>query len=76
MARRRQLAADLLAVGFGLVLALVAGELVLRAFWPQRSALTIGMFRKDPDAGFRLREGYRNEVRTPEFRTAIVIDGS
>lgn len=74
MPDRRRLATDLLAVGLGTIVALVAGELVLRAFWPQRSALTIGMFRKDTDAGFRLQEGYRNEVRTPEFRTAIVVD--
>jgi hypothetical protein len=32
------------------------------------------MFRSDPDAGFRLQESYENEVRTPEFRTAVVTD--
>ncbi|MGH2571161.1 MAG: hypothetical protein ACRDGR_08055, partial [bacterium] len=67
-------AANTLALLFGLTVAIAAGELLLRAFWPQRSAVTIGMFRTDSDAGFRLQESYRNEVRTPEFRTAVVTD--
>jgi hypothetical protein len=72
--RRRRLAANLLALGLGVVVALAAGELLLRALWPQRSADTIGMFREDPDAGYRLQEGHRSEVRTPEFRTRILTD--
>jgi len=74
MSRRRALAANLLALVFGTVVAVAAGEFLLRLFWPQRSPVTVGMFRQDPDAGFRLQEGFRNEVRTPEFRTKILVD--
>jgi hypothetical protein len=72
--RPRAFTANLLALAFGSAVAIATGELVLRAFWPQRSAVTIGMFRTDPDAGFRLQESYENEVRTPEFRTEVVTD--
>ncbi len=72
--RRRRMIANVLVVLFGTTVALAMGEIVLRVFWPQRSPVTIGMFRPDPDAGFRLQGNYRNEVRTPEFRAAIRTD--
>lgn len=58
----------------GVVVAVVAGELALRAFWPQRSLVTLGMFRKDPAAGYALQPGYANFVRVPEYTTDIRID--
>lgn len=58
----------------GLFVALVAAEWGLRAFWPQRSFVTVGMFEPDPDAGYRLQRNYRNDVRVPEYRTRIVTD--
>ena len=58
----------------GIVLAIGAGEMLLRALWPQRSPVTIGMFREDADAGYALRSDYRNEVRVPEFTIAIRTD--
>jgi len=56
------------------VLAALAGELALRWFWPQRSDATIGMFEADPDAGYRLRSGYRSSVRLPEYAVEIRTD--
>ena len=53
---------------------LVLAELGLRAFWPQRSDVTLGMFRVDPHAGYSLRPEYRNEVRLPEYSARIRID--
>jgi len=70
----RRLAFPVLAVGLGLVLAALAGEGLLRVLWPQRSAVTVGMFRADPDAGYALQPGYRNVVRVPEYTTRILID--
>lgn len=58
----------------GCVVALGLGELVLRTFWPQHSDLTLGMFEQDPDAGYRLRGSYRNEIRVPEYRTVVRTD--
>lgn len=58
----------------GLAVALLVAEGGLRAFWPQRSFVTVGMFEADPDAGYRLRSDYRNDVRVPEYRTLIVTD--
>ena len=75
MTGTRSWRANLAAILFGCVLALVAGELVLRWFWPQRSAVTLGMFRADPDAGYSLLPEYRNVVRVPEFTTVVRIDG-
>ncbi|MCA9753995.1 MAG: hypothetical protein KC591_17485 [Gemmatimonadetes bacterium] len=67
--------ADWLALVFGVVVAVAAGEGLLRLFWPQRSDVTLGMFRADPWAGYSLRPEYRNEVRLPEYRTRIHVDG-
>ena len=58
----------------GCVVALGLGELGLRTFWPQHSDATLGMFEQDPDAGYRLRGSYRNEIRVPEYRTAVCTD--
>jgi lysophospholipase L1-like esterase len=58
----------------GVALASVAGEFALRLFWPQRSAVTVGMFRSDPHAGFSLQPGYRNIVRVPEYSTDLRVD--
>lgn len=74
MSQPRRLLFPVLAVVLGAVVAAVAGELLLRALWPQRSAVTIGMFRADPDAGYSLQPGYRNVVRVPEYKTDIVVD--
>jgi len=71
--RRRIASAALVAAG--LLVALGVAELALRAFWPQRSFVSVGMFESDPEAGYRLRPGYRSEVRVPEYRTQIRIDG-
>ena len=68
--KSRKLSAGLL----GLALAVGSAELLLRWFWPQRSDLTVGMFQSDPDAGYRLREDYRNYVRVPEYRVDIRTD--
>ncbi|NNE42995.1 MAG: hypothetical protein HKN12_02195 [Gemmatimonadetes bacterium] len=62
------------AVVLGTAVALLVGELALRAFWPQRSAVSVGMFRTDPAAGFSLQPGYENVVRVPEYTTSIHID--
>ncbi len=69
-----RIARDAVAIFLGLALAAGAGELLLRWFWPQRSAVTVGMFQTDPDAGYRLRSGYRNYVRVPEYRVEILTD--
>ncbi len=61
-------------VAFGVLLALSVAEFSLRLFFPQRSAETIGMAREDPYVGYQLRESYANEIRTPEFRIAVVTD--
>ena len=66
--------ADFAAFLFGIVAAACAGELLLHFFWPQRSSVTAGMFESDPAAGYRIRPNYRNEVRVPEYRTAIFTD--
>jgi hypothetical protein len=68
---RRQ---DLIAVLLGIAAAACAGEVLLHFFWPQRSAVTAGMFERDPAAGYRILPNYRNEVRVPEYRTAIFTD--
>jgi hypothetical protein len=65
---------DAAAIVVGCVLAAVVGEVGLRLVWPQRSAVTLGMFRQDPDAGYSLLPGYRNVVRVPEFTSTIQID--
>ena len=65
---------DVLAVVGGVAFAAAGGELALRAFWPQRSDVTLGMFEQDPVAGYRLRGGYRNEIRVPEYRTKVLTD--
>jgi len=70
----RRFAFPVLAVILGLLVAATVGELLLRAFWPQRSAVTVGMFRADPDVGYALQSGYRNFVRVPEYTTDIRID--
>lgn len=66
--------ADFAALLLGMAAAACAGELLLHFFWPQRSAVTAGMFEADPAAGYRLRANYRNEIRVPEYRTAIATD--
>ncbi|MDP7031460.1 MAG: hypothetical protein QF904_04095 [Gemmatimonadota bacterium] len=58
----------------GLALAGLAGEWTLREFCPQRSASTLGMFREDPAAGYRLRENFGGEVRVVEYRTRVFTD--
>jgi lysophospholipase L1-like esterase len=70
----RRFAFPVVAVLLGLGIAGLAGELLLRAVWPQRSAVTLGMFRQDPHAGYSLQPGYRNTVRVPEYSTDILID--
>lgn len=70
----RRFAFPVLAVLLGSVLAGLAGELLLRTAWPQRSAVTIGMFRADPGAGYSLQPGYANVVRIPEYTTDILVD--
>lgn len=71
---KRRLGVDVLVALVGVVLAAAVGELALRAFWPQRSDVTLGMFEQDAVAGYRLRGGYRNEIRVPEYRTKILTD--
>jgi lysophospholipase L1-like esterase len=66
---------SVLAAILGFMLAGAAGEIVLRTFWPQRSAVTLGMFATNPDAGYALLPDYRNTVRVPEYATEIRIDG-
>jgi lysophospholipase L1-like esterase len=70
----RRFVLSTLTVALGFLLAGLAGELLLRAVWPQRSAVTVGMFRADPDAGYALQPGYRNVVRVPEYATRILVD--
>jgi lysophospholipase L1-like esterase len=70
----RRIVFPVLTVALGVLLAGVAGELLLRAVWPQRSAVTVGMFRADPDAGYSLQPGYRNVVRVPEYTTDVLVD--
>ncbi|MBZ0269535.1 hypothetical protein K8I85_15380 [bacterium] len=70
----KRLAQDVSLVLLGLLVALFAAEWSLRAFWPQRSFVTVGMFEPDPDAGYRLQRGYRSDVRVPEYRTRILTD--
>jgi hypothetical protein len=65
---------DFAALILGILAAACAGELLLHLFWPQRSAEIAGMFESDPAAGYRLRPNYKNEIRVPEYRTAIFID--
>lgn len=71
---KRRIGLDALLLLGATLLALGIGELGLRLFWPQRSGVTLGMFRPDEAAGFSLRPGYENEVRLPEYRTKILID--
>lgn len=70
--RRRAL--DLLLVLAGVTVALGLAEVGLRAFWPQRSSVTLGMFEPDEHAGYRLRAGYVNEIRVPEYRVQVHTD--
>src|SRR5687768_7053724 len=65
---------DVAALLLGMIAAACAGELLLHFFWPQRSSVTAGMFEPDSAAGYRIRSNYRNEVRVPEYRTAIFTD--
>lgn len=73
MTRSRR-AADAGVLLAGCVLAVGLGELMLRAFWPQHSDVTLGMFEQDADAGYRLRGSYRNEIHVPEYRTTVCTD--
>jgi hypothetical protein len=70
--RRRLLDAGVVLAG--IVVAAALGEALLRAFWPQRADVTLGMFEEDAAAGYRLRGGYRSEVRVPEYRTLVLTD--
>ncbi len=72
--RFQRVARDGAAVFIGLAVAVGVGEGLLRVFWPQRSSVTLGMFRSDPEAGYRLRANYSNEVRLAEYRTRIFTD--
>jgi hypothetical protein len=74
MSPRRTFLLSVAAVLFGLATAGALGEILLRLFWPQRSAVTVGMFRQDPVAGYSLAPGHSNEIRVPEYRTTIRID--
>jgi len=65
---------DIFAVLLGIATAACAGEVLLHFFWPQRSAVTAGMFERDDSAGYRIRPNYRNAIRVPEYRTAIFTD--
>lgn len=71
---KRRIGLDALLLLGGIALALGIGELGLRLFWPQRSGVTLGMFRADQASGFSLRPGYENEIRLPEYHTSIRID--
>jgi lysophospholipase L1-like esterase len=71
---KRSRGTDALVVLAGLCVAVLLAEGVLRVFWPQRSDVTLGMFREDPHAGYSLRPDYRNEVRLPEYRVHIRVD--
>lgn len=74
MARLRRPLFAVAAVLAGVVAAVLAGEAALRLFWPQRSAVTVGMFREDPDAGYALRPDYENSIRVPEYATSLRTD--
>jgi hypothetical protein len=65
---------DFAALLLGMIAAACLGEVLLHFFWPQRSSVTAGMFESDPAAGYRIRPNYRNEIRVPEYRTAIFTD--
>src|SRR5438477_12643615 len=72
--RVRQTAANAALVLFGLLLALIAGELAVRRFAPQQRALSValrGLYVPDRELGYRMRPGFHRHVRTAELESDV-----
>ena len=71
----RELGKNLAALCFGLLLALLVGELLVRQFLPQQFPVhPRGMYVRDAAVGYALTPGFSGTVQRSEFATTVTIN--